>query len=126
MTTFVLLKNVHVVCVGASLAGFLLRGYWTLRLDPRLQHRITRLLPHIVDTCLLLSALGMLFILKLNPLATDWLGAKFIALVAYILLGTVTLKYAKGRRSRATAFVLAIACYGYMLAVAISKSPLPG
>ena len=126
MTIFVLLKNVHVVCVGASLAGFLVRGYWALRLDPRLQHRMTRVLPHIVDTCLLLSALGMLFILRLNPLTTAWLGAKITALVAYILLGTVTLKYAKGRRSQATAFVLAIACYGYMLAVAISKSPLPG
>ncbi|MCH7893250.1 MAG: SirB2 family protein [Proteobacteria bacterium] len=126
MTTFVLLKNVHVVCVGASLAGFLLRGYWALRLDPRLHHRMTRLLPHIVDTCLLLSALGMLFILRLNPLATAWLSAKIIALVAYILLGAMALKYAPGRRSQVTAFVLAIASYAYMLAVAISKSPLPG
>ena len=108
------------------MAGFLVRGYWALRLDPRLQHRMTRLLPHIVDTCLLLSALGMLFILKLNPFETAWLGAKFIALLAYILLGAMALKYAPGRRWQATAFVLAIACYGYMLAVAISKSPLPG
>ncbi len=126
MTTFVLLKNVHVVCVGASLAGFLVRGYWAFRLDPRLHHRMTRVLPHIVDTCLLLSALGMLFILRLNPLATAWLSAKIIALVAYILLGAMALKYAPGRRSQATAFVLAIASYAYMLAVAISKSPLPG
>jgi len=125
VTTFVLLKNVHVVCVGASLAGFLLRGYWALRLDPRLHHRMTRLLPHIVDTCLLLSALGMLFILKLNPFEIHWLGAKITALAAYVFLGGRPLNYKKGRPTQATAFVLAIACYGYMLAVAISKSPWP-
>ncbi len=126
MAAFVFLKYVHLGCVGASLAGFLLRGYWAFQLDPRLHHRMTRLLPHIVDTCLLLSALGMLFILKLNPFEVSWLSAKITALIAYILLGALSLKYAPGRRSQVIAFVLAIASYGYMLAVAISKSPLPG
>ncbi len=126
MAAFVFLKYVHVTCVGASLGGFLLRAFWAFRHDPRLRHRITRVLPHLVDTGLLLSALAMLYILKLNPFAVPWLGAKIYALLAYILLGAIALKYAPGRRSQVTAFVLAIASYSYMLAVAISKSPLPG
>lgn len=120
------LKFVHVACVVLSLAGFLLRMFWAFQHDPRLHHRITRILPHVIDTGLLLSALAMLYVLKLNPFAVAWLSAKIAALLAYILLGAMALKYAPGRRSQLIAFVLAIASYGYMLAVAISKSPWPG
>lgn len=119
------LKFIHVACVALSLAGFLLRMFWAINHDPRLHHRITRILPHVVDTGLLFSALAMLYVLKLNPFAVAWLSAKIAALLAYILLGAMALKYAPGRRSQLIAFVLAIASYGYMLAVAISKSPWP-
>ncbi len=126
MTVLGFLKFIHVGCVVISLAGFLLRMFWAFGHDPRLNHRISRMLPHIIDTGLLLSALAMLYVLKLNPFAVAWLSAKIAALLAYIVLGAMALKYAPGRRSQIIAFVLAITCYGYMLAVAISKSPWPG
>jgi len=100
--------------------------FWAFGHDQRLHHRITRILPHVIDTGLLLSALAMLYVLKLNPFAVAWLSAKIAALFAYILLGAMALKYAPGRRSQLIAFVLAISSYGYMLAVAITKSPWPG
>ena len=39
------------------------------------------MLPHLVDTVLLVSALGMLWIMRLLPWATPWLRAKIIGLI---------------------------------------------
>jgi uncharacterized membrane protein SirB2 len=115
---------VHVSCAFISIAGFGLRGYWMVSGDPRLQHRLARVLPHIVDTVLLGSALGMLVILRLSPLATPWLMAKIIALLCYIGLGMIALRLGKTRKIRVAAWLLALLTALYIVAVAYSKSPL--
>ncbi|MBJ7313487.1 SirB2 family protein [Rugamonas sp. CCM 8940] len=57
------------------------------------------------------------------PLAQGWLSAKVVALLLYIVLGTIALKRGKTRAVRATAFAAALACFGYI--VAVSKQALP-
>jgi uncharacterized membrane protein SirB2 len=44
--------------------------------------------------------------------------------VAYILLGAVALKYGRTKAIRATAYVAALASFGYIVAVAVTKNPL--
>ena len=68
MTPFDWLKLVHVSCAGLSISGFALRGYWMLTNNPLRQRRLTRVLPHIIDTLLLGSAVGMLVIWQVSPL----------------------------------------------------------
>lgn len=56
---YFLLKQIHVVSIILSGAGFLLRGVWMLAGSPLLGHRLTRVVPHVVDTALLGSAIGL-------------------------------------------------------------------
>ena len=124
MSLFELLKALHVGCALLSVGGFTLRGYWMVRDNPRLRLRLTRVLPHIVDTLLLASAVGMLVIWQLNPFALSWLGAKIIALLCYIGLGMVEFRFGKTRRARLTAFAMALLTAAYIVCVAFTKSPL--
>jgi uncharacterized membrane protein SirB2 len=121
---FGLLKLVHVSCAALSVSGFTLRGYWMLRDDPRLQTRWARVLPHGIDTLLLLSAIGMLLSWGVSPLTLPWLLAKITALLLYIGLGMVALRFGRSVAVRRRAYFLAIACYAYIICVAFSKNPL--
>ena len=106
-----------------SIAGFGLRGYWMASDNTLLQHRAVKLLPHIVDTLLLGSAITLLVILHLSPLAQPWLAAKIIALLLYIGLGMVALRFGPSKRIKVSAWLLALLTVGYMVSVAYSKSP---
>jgi len=124
MTSFDLLKTLHMVCALASIVGFAVRGYWMLGDNPLLQRRLARVLPHIVDTLLLASAVGMLIIWRLSPLDADWLIAKILALLVYIGLGMVALRFGPTRQIRLVAWLAALTTAAYIVTVAYSKSPL--
>ncbi len=123
--SFLLLKQAHVALALLSLAGFVVRGWWMLQESALLKRPMTRVLPHVVDTLLLASGVGLAVWAALNPLSQPWLMAKLAALVAYILLGTLALKRGRTRAIRTGAFAAALAAYGYMLAVAILHDPWP-
>ena len=55
---YLALKHFHITCVILSGTGFALRGWWSITGSPRLRARLTRILPHIVDSCLLASAIA--------------------------------------------------------------------
>jgi uncharacterized membrane protein SirB2 len=124
MTLAVFLKFIHVSCAFISIAGFGLRGYWMMSDNPLLQHRVARRLPHVIDTLLLLSAIMLLVVWRLSPLETPWLGAKVIALLVYIGLGMVALRFGQSREIRVCAWLLALLTAGYIVSVAYSKNPL--
>lgn len=117
-----LLKSAHVACVAASLALFVLRGAWMLRAPDRLRLTWVPVVPHVVDTLLLASAIALAVLLRIDPLAHGWLAAKIAGLVAYIALGTVALKRGRTRAVRGAAFAAALAVYAYIVSVAIAKS----
>lgn len=122
---YVALKHLHVTCVVLSGLGFCLRGWWMLRDSPALQQRLARVLPHIVDTLLLGSALSMAWLSGQYPFVQGWLTAKLGGLLAYILLGTMALKRGRTKAIRVRYFVLALLAYGYIVSVALSRNPLP-
>ncbi|MFV8818881.1 SirB2 family protein [Haliea sp. E17] len=117
------MKLLHVSCAFISITGFTLRGYWALTGNSLRQHRLARVLPHVVDTLLLASALGMLWLWRVSPLAVGWLEAKLIALVIYILLGMITLRFATTGLGRSLAYVAALCTAGYIVSVALTHSP---
>ena len=117
------LKILHIICVCLSITGFTLRGWWMVFNPPRLQQCWTRIAPHVVDTLLLASALAMVFQWQVYPQNHPWLAAKIVALVIYILLGTIALKRGKTLTIRLTAFAAALLAFGYIVGVALSKSP---
>ncbi len=90
-----------------------------------LQSRAARTLPHVIDTVLLVSAIFLLFQWRLSPLEQPWLLAKIIALCCYIGLGMIALRFGSTRRVRGIAWLLALLTAGYIICVAISKTPWP-
>jgi uncharacterized membrane protein SirB2 len=117
------LKVLHQTAVLLSFTGFLARGLGSLAGATWVDGRAAKTLPHIVDSVLLLSALALAFMLRLNPAATPWLLSKLIALVVYIGFGLLALRPRLSRASRTVAFAAALATFGYIVSVAITKQP---
>ena len=123
--SYTLLKYLHVGCVALSGAGFVLRGAWMLQGSARLAQRWVRIVPHVVDTLLLASAIALALLIGQYPLVHGWLTAKVLGLVVYIVLGTIALKRGRTRALRLAAFCGALLVFGYIIAVAMTKSVLP-
>jgi uncharacterized membrane protein SirB2 len=117
------IKAVHVGCAAASIALFVTRGAWMLASPEWLQRRWVKVVPHVVDTLLLASALWLAWQLGRDGIA-GWVPAKVAALLVYIGLGTIALKRGRTRGIRLAAFAGAVATFGYIVVVAITKSPL--
>jgi uncharacterized membrane protein SirB2 len=116
-------KSVHAGSAAASIALFVTRGAWMLRSPQRLQQRWVRIVPHVIDTTLLASALWLAWQLGTEG-TRGWLAAKVAALLVYIVLGTIALKRGRTRGVRIAALIGAIATFGYIVTVALTKSPL--
>jgi uncharacterized membrane protein SirB2 len=117
------LKHFHMTCAALSGGFFLVRGCWMLAGSPLLQRRWVKIAPHVVDTLLLASAIGLALWSHQLPGQQPWLSAKVAALVVYILLGAVALTYGRTKPVRAAAFVAALACFAYIVAVAVTRNP---
>lgn len=122
-TAYLILKHLHVTCVALSGLGFLLRGGLMLADSPRLQARVLRIAPHVIDTLLLASALSLAALLHQYPFVQGWLTAKVLGLLAYILCGTVALKRGRTKAVRVVFLILALACFAYIVSVALTRTP---
>ncbi|WP_395006296.1 SirB2 family protein [Undibacterium sp.] len=125
MFSYAILKHLHLSCIALSLALFILRFFWRKQNSQMLQKKWVKILPHSVDTLLLISAIGMAWIANINPFEQHWLAAKIIALFAYIIAGTFAIKRAQTAATQAVSFLVALSCFAYIAAVAISKQVLP-
>lgn len=123
--SYLTLKYVHVSCVVLSYSLFFLRGVWMMADSAQLARRWVRIVPHVIDTVLLASAIAMAIMIRQYPLVAPWLTAKVIGLVAYIALGTVALKRGRTKRMRIVAWAAAQVVFLYIVAVAVLKRPLP-
>jgi len=121
-----ILKAIHVGSALLSISGFALRGVWMLQGSSLLKAHATRILPHVVDTVLLVSAIALALRLAQYPLVHAWLSAKVLALLAYIVFGSIALKYGKTRRIQALSFGLALLSFLYIVFVAITRNPTAG
>jgi uncharacterized membrane protein SirB2 len=118
---YLIFKTIHQTAVALSFMGFLARGAGSLAGAGWVGSRLAKTLPHVVDSVLLLSALAMVVTLRLNPAAVPWLAAKIAALLVYIALGMIALRPRLPRRIRAAAGMAAIATFGYIVSVAVTK-----
>ena len=88
-----------------------------------MQRRWVRIAPHINDSLLLGCAVILMTISGLYPFQQSWLTAKVLALLAYILLGTMGIKRGKTANQRLAWSCAAIATFIYMIGVAVTKDP---
>lgn len=124
--SYATLKIIHMLSVIVSGGFFLVRGIWMLNDSPSLQRKWVKVLPHVIDTVLLVSALGLCFMLGQYPFTVGWLTAKFLLLILYIVLGTVAIKRGKTKQVRLIAFLLALAVFLLIGAIAGSHGKAIG
>ncbi len=125
MSAYFALKYLHVATVILSIAGFIVRGIWMMFSSPLLQQRWVKIVPHINDTILLVSAIALVIMTAQYPGPLAWINAKIIALVVYIVLGIIALKPSRPMNVRIIAWCLAIVTFAYMVWVALTKNAVP-
>ena len=118
------LKLVHQSAVALSVTGFVVRGAAGFVGADWVTGRAARTVPHVVDTVLLLSALALAWMLRLTPGNAPWLLAKVIGLVAYVALGVLALRPGRSFQVRLVAWVAALAVVGWIVSVAMTKTPM--
>ena len=108
MSLYYFIKIIHVSCAVLSFSGFILRGYWMLQESEWLQHKISRVLPHLIDTVLLVSAIALVIMSRQYPTLVNWVSIKIGLLLLYIVLGSFTLKRGRTRQIRIACLVGAL------------------
>ena len=117
------IKHLHVLLAVISILGFALRGVWMMSGSALLEKRLVRVLPHVVDTLLLLSAIALAVMIAQYPFVAGWVTAKVVGLVVYIALGMIALRRGRTKGIRIAAFFAAIVVFAWIASVAVSKNP---
>lgn len=119
------LKHAHAGLAYLSVTLFALRAALSYLKPALLQSKALRIGPHVVDTGLLAAAITLAVWAGLSPLEQPWLLAKIVALIAYIVLGTLGLKRLQGSALRGPVLLAALAMPIYIIAVAKTKLVWP-
>lgn len=121
--SYAVLKMIHITSIIVSYLFFFLRGVWLIQDSQNLRQRWVKILPHVVDTILLTSAIALAIIIQQNPLSDSWLTAKVIGLLLYIGLGMIAMRFGKTRRIKIIAWIAAQCVFSYIVLVALTKNP---
>jgi len=121
MNTYLIIKIVHMTCAMLTTLGFALRGYWMVTESNLLQRKPVRILPHIIDTFLLLSAIVLVVMSRQYPIVVGWVTFKVVLLVLYIVLGTMALKRGKTKQHRIAYLVASLVTLAVIFMVAAVK-----
>jgi uncharacterized membrane protein SirB2 len=118
------LKALHIGCVLGSGGLFLLRYVLTaLKLNWR-KSLALRVMPHIVDSILLISAVLLCIAIQQYPIVNAWLTVKVVALLAYIGVGMMALKPSNSLATRRITFIVAATLFIFIVSVARAHHPL--
>ena len=117
-------RFLHMGSAAVSISLFLLRGCLMLADSPLPSKGLLRFLPHVVDTVLLLSAMGLTAMIYQYPFVHGWLTAKVLLLFAYIVLGSIALKRGQSKGIRTLAFLAASIVVAFLISVARTHDPL--
>ena len=121
--SFAAVKIIHIISIIASYILFSLRGVWMIRDSPLLKQRWVKILPHVIDTILLVSAIALVTMIQQYPGFHIWLSAKIGGLLLYIFFGMIALRFGKTQSIKITSWVLAQIVFFYIVLVALTKSP---
>ena len=121
---YLALRHAHICFAILSITLFAVRGSLMLVESSRLQSLALRILPHVIDTMLLMTALMLTTVIHQYPFTTGWLTMKVALLIVYIVLGSIAIRHGRTRRIRVVAFVAALLTVGFLVTVARAHHPL--
>lgn len=117
-----MIKLIHMSTAFISISFFIVRGLWVFNNSEMMNRKWVKIIPHINDTILLVTAIILAVGLSQYPFTHDWLTAKFIALLAYIVFGMFALKRAKELKNKVVFFILALMTFSYIVGVALNRT----
>ncbi len=115
-----MIKSFHMIFILLSISSFVGRIYLAEKRPEMMELKWIKIGPHIINSLLLLTGFILVFQGSWLSGEYDWIVAKLIALLGYIGLGIVAIKSQGDLRWKA--FAGAIACFIYIVAVAVSKN----
>jgi uncharacterized membrane protein SirB2 len=124
LNAYLLAYAIHIAAVCLSGGFFLLRGVWMIQDNDLLERKIVRIAPHVIDTVLLIAAAVLVVLTQQYPGIDSWLTVKVLALIAYIVFGMFTFRRGKTKTARVSYLVAAIAAFGFMVSVSLTRNPL--
>ncbi len=117
-------KHLHMTLAVISISLFTLRFAWLMLNSEQLNRKWVKIMPHIVDTLLLVLGVMMAVKLAINPLEQLWLAEKLLAVAAYIFTGIYTLKFARNRMMQIFGFLGAMGWVMLIVRVAMTKETM--
>jgi len=123
---YLTIKTIHIITVIATFSLFVIRGIWMLQDSPYLQQKWVKVLPHLIDTLLFLSGITLVILIQQYPIVHTWLTVKLLAVIAYIILGSIALKYGKTKGIRLMMWLIALGVFAYIITVALNHSAWMG
>lgn len=120
------IRSLHVACAALSVTLFAARGAMQLSGVDWRRWRWLRIAPHLNDTLLLAAAITLAASSGQYPVAQPWLTAKVCGLIAYVATGRIALQAGTDPRTRRIAYAAALLIAAYIIAAAVTRSPLPG
>ena len=115
---------IHQISVILSIIGFFARGIGHIFDKGWVTKKPAKILPHIIDTALLVSAI-ILLVIGPWSISEGWVQAKILGLVLYIFLGLMAFRFAKNRLQKAIYWLLALIVIFYLVAVAKTHLAIP-
>lgn len=114
----------HKTTVLLSIVGFFARGIGHLFNQGWVSKKPAKILPHVIDTLLLVSAISLVAMSAFS-FTDSWIVAKIIGLIGYILFGLMAFRFAKTRVQKALYWLIALVIVFYIVAVAVHKVVWP-
>ncbi|KLV04691.1 SirB2 family protein [Photobacterium ganghwense] len=121
-------KHLHMLAIALSVLLFVVRYGLMMADSPLNQKKFLKITPHVVDTVLLLTGVGLIFITGFMPFAPggEWLTQKLTCVLAYIALGVFTLKVGRNKVFKTFAFLGALGWVVAAAQLAMTKTSLLG
>lgn len=122
---YLALKYSHLLFIVLSVSLFILRFGLLMKKSKWFESRWIKVLPHVVDTLLIATGLGLIFITGFIPFTPSavWMTEKLTCVLAYIALSYVALFYSQGTLFKLFAFFGALGWVYAAATLAISKTP---
>jgi len=120
---YLAVKHTHMAIAVLSIILFYVRSFSRMGSGVIAKNKVVFIGSHATDTFLLISAIAVMAMAKINPLEQMWLLEKIILVVAYIALGIVASKQ-KSMAVKVGFLVVTTAVIALIGKLAVTKTPL--
>lgn len=95
---YIALKHAHLTFILLSVVLFYFRFY-KVQIAGQTLPKFLKILPHIIDTLLIATAIGLCIVIQQYPIMQNWLTIKVLFVIAYIVFAALAIKATNKQRA---------------------------